>query len=709
MHRRMKVFIKSSFFDYSISIILTLTVLFVVYHLWEINIFETPFVYGGDGISGLASTKLLIEEGVFNFTSDRLGAPFGYSIYDGSQSTYLPLLLKKIPALFSSNWIFVMNFSYLLGFVMISCVALVVLKTFIYDRRVAVILSVLFSCTPFHFMRGEAHYGLSFYLSVPIAVYYIIRTMQGDILLKHRHYINWNNIIYFLSMVIIGIGGLYYAFFTCYFFCVAAVYIFMNEKTIKRLKEVLLSIVIITGTVIAGYIPTIIYTLKHGENTEGIVRATREIDIYGLKIAQLVLPITGHRIPLLAQFKDEFNRSYGANENDMASLGLVFLIGFIVLLLSIWKKDIDHKKTCLHELVCLNLAALLYASVGGFMSIQGVFFSMLRAGNRISIYISLFSCICVGILLTDFIKIKKISKKSACILLLCIFSVGIFDVTKENYVNKEMINRMVNNDRAFVEEVENLEKEGMVLQLPIMDFPENGNILKMGDYAHVVGYLYSDRLRWSYGTFRGRDGSNLLDEFKEDLFASEMVLKAARMGYTGIYINGDGYLEEDFAKLKSGLKSVLACEPVESSLGDKIYFSLKNYAKQNEIKNDYCSIEYGNGVFDQEENDEFAWRWIDQKSQFRIYSWSEKKQKVCLTMKVQSYWQEGGYRLTIKGKEESVFEIYPQETVCTAEIELEPGFNSFDMYTDAPLINAEGDDRNLCFMLTELKCLASDK
>ncbi len=691
-----------SYYDYIIAVAFTIMVLIFVYQLWEINIFKVPFVYGGDGLTGLAASKMMITEDKLFFESDRLGAPFGYAAYDGAQSTYLPNYVKKAVTIISSNWIFVTNFSYLSGFVIISCVSLAVLKKLGIDRRVAVILSILYSCLPYHFLRGEAHYSLSLYLPVPIAVYYIVQHMQGNILSKSRNYLNWNNIKYLMAMIIIGIGGLYYAFFTCFFICVAAVYILINEKKIQRLMEPLLSIVIITGSVVIGYIPTIVYKLKFGENPEGIIRAIGEIDLYGLKFSQLIMPITNHRIDFLADFKRQYNKNYVVNENDMVSLGLIFTIGFLVLLLYIWKKDRVHKKSYLHEVSCLNLAALLYATVGGAISIQGVFFSMLRAGNRISIFIAFFSCICMGVLLSNFIQEKISCSKYLYLLLGCIFIVGIFDCTQKSYVNKEKIITLVNSDQKFIEKIEEMEEEGMILQLPLMKYPENGNIVYMGDYAHMIGYLYSDHLKWSYGVYKGRNGSNLLDELEtENLSAFEMALTAARMGYKGIYINRDGYLKEDLNKLENGLRFALKCEPVKSSLEDKVYFSLKDFAKQHAIATDYCSLEFVDGVYDQEENAEFMWRWVDQKSQFRIYSWAEDQQKVNLTFKVQSYWPEGNYTLSVKGKNENLFQIYPEETICSMEVELDPGFNMFEMSTDAPLIEAEGDDRNLCFMLTD--------
>ena len=693
---------KKSFFAYVIVAVLTIIMVSFVYQLWKTNIFKVPFTYTSDGLIGLMSTKIMIDEGGLGWASDRLGAPFGFDTYDASQSTYLPVLLKKLMALFSSNWIFVVNISYLSGFVIVSCVAFSVLKKMGIDLRAAVMLSVLYSCVPYHFFRGEAHFSLSFYISVPIAVYYILRMMKEDIL-KGKSYREW--IKYFIAMIIIGTGGLYYAYFTCLFLCVAMIYVFINENNLFGIKVMAFCVVIISGTVLVGYVPTIIYTATYGRNTEGIVRSAAQVEALSLKLAQLILPITGHRIPFLSRLKNKFNSSYNYTENDFASLGLFFSIGFIFLLLFLWTKQSKNKKTCLHEVACLNMAALLYASVGGFISVQGIVFDKIRAGNRISIFIAFFSCICLGIIVTACLKKYQFKNKYVTTALACILIFGVFDNTKSKYFDADAVYANIENDYRFVQQIEELENgEGTILQLPIMRFPESDPIVKMQNGDHFIGYLYSDNLRWSSGITMGRKGSKFFEEFnKKGLSAGKLVSKAARMGYTGIYIDKDGYVEEEYVNLKESMKNVLNLEPVECTDGSKIYFSLKKYIEQNKIEKNYCSYEFGAGIYEQESDGNTTWNWADRECEFKLYNWSDEGQKVRMKIGIRPFWEKS-YKLIIKSEEdeEEIFNIIPgKETECVWDVNVKPGYNSFQMTTDAPLMQGTGDVRNLCYMITD--------
>ncbi len=694
---------KRSVWDHLIAIFLVLIILFIVYRLWEVDIRKVPFSYSVDGLTELTFTKCMIEEGGFGYTSDRLGAPFGYASYDASQSDYLSSIVKKIVSLFSPNPILVINVSYLAGFLLIASVSLAVLKSLDMDDKAAIICSVLFSCAPYHFGRGMGHFSLSCYVAVPIAVYYIIKMMQGNILEKNG-YKGWG--IYILSMIVIGISGVYYAFFTCFFFCAAALYILINEKNIRRIKEVLLSIFLITVTVVLGYMPTLLYCLENGKNENGIIRSAQGIELYSLKISQLIMPITGHRISLLAHLKNKYNQNYTINENDVCSLGLLFSIGFIVLLLLVWKKQYIPKRNCLHELSCLNMAAILYATVGGFINVQGIFFDRIRCGNRISIFIAFFSCICTACLFSGWMQKRKPGRTFVNMLLLCLLAAGIYDQTRDGYLDVEGIFQSVEVDRDFVKRIEEKEAgNGMILQLPVMQYPESGGIKQMGDYAHLIGYLYSDDLRWSYGAFRGRKGSGMLEVFEEkQLQAEELALQAAKMGYAGIYIDRKGYDEAEYEQLVKGLFHVLNCDPIKSRDENKIYFSLKDYTAEKNVKQDYCSLEFGNGVYGKETSQDREWRWVSQKSQFWIYNWSSVTQRVRIMLQAETPVWEESHMLTIQGEERHTFQMDPGESeqYCL-ELDLDPGFHSFEVYTDAPLVEAENDSRELCYMLTDYK------
>ena len=48
----------------------------------------------------------------------------------------------------------------------------------------------------------------------------------------------------------------------------------------------------------------------------------------------------------------------------------------------------------------------------------------------------------------------------------------------------------------------------MIYQLPYHGYPEGGFQNDMWDYHLLVGYLHSDKLKWSYGSVKGREGDS---------------------------------------------------------------------------------------------------------------------------------------------------------------------------------------------------------
>ncbi|MCD7716304.1 MAG: hypothetical protein LUI39_07620 [Lachnospiraceae bacterium] len=682
---------------YLAAILISSAAVYFAYHLWNVDLRKYPLSYSGDGLNDLVRTKRLLQGGGFAYTSDLVGAPFGASEYDLNQNNYLPVLVKMVLSLFTSNYILVYNLANLSGYVIIACASLYILVKLGVEKKVAVVLAVLYACSPYHFLRAFNHYALGYYLAVPVAVYYIVSMMQGSVLDNKRHYVNWNNLKFLLAMIIVGSCGVYYAFFACFFLCVAGIYILINERNLKRLLEPGISLVFVFGTTVAGYLPTMIYNRLNGENTAALIRQIDDTQTYSLRISQLVLPITNHRISFLAALKSAYNSAFSSNENDSSTLGLVFLVGFVILLLYFWRKrnkeeEIPH----LQELASLNLAALIYGSSGGLILIQGLFTSMIRCTNRISIYISFFSCICVGICLSRRIQKKNLRQGLVAAGAAVILIVGVYDQTATAYINYDSLKSAVDSDKAFIEEIESMEAEGsMILQLPIVSYPEAGTVNSMADYSHFIGYLFSDTLKWSYGIVKGRTGSDFYSALKSsDTSAEKIIETAAAMGYTGIYIDTAGYTADEASELREQMTALLGEEPIVSANEDKLYFSLTEYIEENEIEVAWCNFVFTEGIYSKEKSGDSSYRWMEDEGQLEIYSWSEEAREVSLILTIGSPWEEE-YSLTLSMEDsEAVYNIEKGSNTCVFDVVLQPGYNTITFSTDAPAKSTETDSRN---------------
>ena len=99
---------------------------------------------------------------------------------------------------------------------------------------------------------------------------------------------------------------------------------------------------------------------------------------------------------------------------------------------------------------------------------------------------------------------------------------------------------LVDSDRRFVAQMEAALPDGaMVFQFPVMEYPESP-VPGVGSYEHFRPYLYSSKLRYSFGSQKGRER-----EVWQQEVATMPIEKAlpeiARRGFAAIYINRRGF------------------------------------------------------------------------------------------------------------------------------------------------------------------------
>lgn len=567
---------KKSMAEYTMLTILILIGLCIVYRVWMFDVVNTPLSYTQDGIGTLVGEKTIMEEGGWGTVCSRLGAPYGQNSNDFTTATILPILLMKWGALFTANWVWGLNLGYFTGYFITGWITYYILKKLKISWMYAIALSVLYTFLPYHMLRGTEHFALAFYALVPVAVYYVVIFMgtECEEWEGKRKYVE-----FFIWMVLIGLSGIYYSFFSCFLFCVAALYNVLKKSGKKNIFMCFLGIFSIAAGVLLASIPNFVYIIQNGKNAESVYRLSSEIAVYALRISQLILPITGHRIPVLAKIKDKYNAAFTVNENDSASLGLIFTIGFIILCIILMVDDKKNKRNeMLKKLAVLNICMIFYASAGGCIEIQAIVFKLIRCSNRISVFIAFVCCIAIGYVAEGISERAGLQRKEWKRIALALFMIGlgIWDQTKVSYVDSEQILAQMENEEEFIQGIEELEEENtMIFQLPNVVYPEQGMKERMGDYSHFIGYLYSDTLKWSYGAMKGREGSRLLEEISSKDTA-EMIHSMKEAGFGGIYIDRWGYKEEEIVRLEKEIEKEIGLPSLEDRTGRYAYYSLNH-------------------------------------------------------------------------------------------------------------------------------------
>ena len=565
--------------DYAVAVLLCLVILTGVMKLWRAD-FKVPFTYFGDALLYSIGTKGAIEQGWW-FHNDRLGTPdiLHYEAYPAIENFHF--LFIKLISLFTSDYASTLNLFYLLTFPLTTITSLYFLKYFKFSLGAALFGSLLFTFLPYHFFRSY-HLFLAAYYLIPLMVLVFLWVSSGVKLIRFDENWRWprfekdfKSIFSIVICVIVGSCGLYYPFFSCFFLLIAAVIAYFRSKSISAFVAPAILIAIIFGTLVINHLPLLIYQHRHGSSAMG-QRSVFDAEIMGFKIAQLLLPIGGHRWGPLAALRYRYNLGPLVNENDTSSLGVIGSIGFLILLGALFRRRSNW--SLIDDLSLLNISGVLLATIGGF----GVLFALLispqiRAYNRISIFIAFFSLVAITQVLDS--GYKSLKQPGAKIGLLVIAGVmlvvGVLDQTNKLFFfvpEYEKIKTEYKSDADFVALIESsVPTQSMIFQLPYIPFPESPGFNKMMDHEPAKGYLHSKSLRWSYGAIAG-ERADLWQRAISVEPPAQIVDDLTRAGFAGIYLNRAGYTDNGVA-LESELTALLG-KPLVSRQQNVIFYSL---------------------------------------------------------------------------------------------------------------------------------------
>lgn len=595
----MKKFALKTYKDVVAVVLMLALMSVIVYVLMDMKNFDLayPMSYdGGDGMSYLANAVMLTE-GSTVVETDRLGAPYGYTGYDFYASSFhgFDNMLLKILVGITNQPALAVNLLFLLLFPMISLSSYFVLRQMRVKQWVAVGGALTYAFMPYLFMRGMNHFVLASYYFVPVSILYCVWIYQDDnfMCFNKGFFKNWKNwFAIILSACIANNGIAYYAFFTCFFLVVTGMVKALKEKKLRYFGKACSLIGFVVLFMLISLIPTLNYILKNGVNDEGVVRTIDGVETYSLKIAQLFMPLNSHGNSYLEGIINEYNEAMPlVNENYMSYLGVMGCIGFLILLVVLFLKNMgDDKpfKVQLEILSLLNIAGILLATIGGFGSLFGLLVTaMIRCYNRISIFIAFIAIAAVCILLSVLCdRIWSIEKYGA-VVRNCIYGGfaavisfvmlwGIWFQYPGLMYDYMGFKEYFISDKEFIESIEARLPEGaMIYQLPYHEYPEGGSVNDMNDYDLWVGYIHSKNLRWSYGGVVGREADNWLRTI-DNSDIPDMIKKIKEKGFQGIYIDRRAYEDDELYELESKLEKELGVQPMISGNKKLSFFHINN-------------------------------------------------------------------------------------------------------------------------------------
>ena len=583
--------------------LLMITLFIGVLSLGEGFDFDVYSSFEGDRTFGMMLVKSIKENGPLGiWFNTRVGTPETATIIDYPVLGNMMVLILWVISWFTSSIPRIMYTYLVVTFALDGLSMSFLLRKLNINRCISFSVSVLFAAAPFHFYRYLLHSSLINYMFIPIAIYLslvILEYFQNEKV--------WKVI---LCAVLLGLGyGYYYAFGLI----LMAVALIMRFIKLDNKKEIINKIWIpftVLGVVVLTLLPKMIYSLINGENGEVGQRLFYESEIYGLKIINLLLPVTYSRIDFLSNLTSEYLSS-GAplvNENSFASLGIIGSIGFIALCIAFFisftkKKSNSSRDNQIVDFLCMEtLVFLLTASIGGFGEVfNWALTAQIRCYNRSSIVITCLSLIMIAVLLNMIIQRKK---KLAVIVTLVVLGIGLYDqinILSDNWQETSGIVATQQMYESYFEQVEDAyDTNAMIYQLPYLDFPEGGSVNGVSDYKHFIAYLFTDDLRWSYGAVRGRN--NIAKSLNVDGgIGYKFVKEIQDAGFSAVYIDTAGF-DDGGAEIISFYSDELGLTPIISGDGKLYTYDIRLVKiSDNQMKTGYafvdsCNKEYSLGL-----------------------------------------------------------------------------------------------------------------
>jgi hypothetical protein len=682
---------------------------------------------GGDTNLSLMSAKTMAEKGWFLHTG-RLGAPLGQQLYDyPSPGDTLHFVELKVLTLVSHNAAVIVNAFFLLSFVLVTVTAFIALRWLRVSRPASAAMSVLFACLPYHFLRAEPHLFLSNYYVVPLAGLLVLSQLgerplldlswPGSVAELRRRLSRRSTLVALGICVLVGTNGLYYAVFACVLLAVAGLARAVAERRWWPLIAGAAMSAVILACVAASVIPTLLYLSHHGGNSHVVTRSYSDVEFYGLKIVNLLLPVQGHRIGALASFRSTAGSTLIPGEGTEA-LGFVGAIGLLAILgvaagRLTGSSSTTERDQRLPRLALCVLAAILVGTVAGISGVAATLgVTQIRAWNRISVYIAFFCLAAVGLLIDRVAeRIQPQSRRLAVAAVsMVLVIVGVWDQTTTKMVPAYAAEAASwNADATFFHSLEVQFGRGAVFELPFDPFPESAGVYKMADYEELRGYIHTKTLRWSYAAMKGRPASTWQSAVAFEA-GPDLVWDVAAVGFDAIYVDRRGYIDNAEALIQE-LDGIVGA-PNYRSVDDSLFvWDIRSTRSKLEadlgadgvksLRNRILGtlpVDFGRGFYGEENDGVELWRWSREDAQITLTNDDSGSKSVHLRFGIQAV---APSQLHVSGPGVDVdVPVTTAPTPVDIPIVLRHGTTTLRLASDAPRV-ASGDSRDLRFRVVD--------
>ena len=526
--------------------------------------FHVPVEYRGDALSMMGIMKGFSEfPPPWNLHVNRLDAPIGANWNDYPHPEKILYYLGGTLARFTDIGA-AANLLLLIGFVFNA------LGFFWAARRLgsgplrAASGAIMFAFSTYALWRSLPHVILVYAGHIPI-LFYLCRQLQRGCLDRRALWI-WGS----AYMVVSALLNPYYYIFILLMLGLVGIRLLLRGMK----QDALVAGSLVVGGVLAFLVSqcnVFLYRWSHGPNLAFSARLLHEQMLFGLRLPDLFMPLD-HPIKAWAKFASAnyFLPGIGA-ENTAAFLGLVGCAGLVVMATVAVGRGMRRQLERIPNETWYVLIAYLLGSTGGISLLLGAFgFSWLRASARYSVVI-----LCAVLLWScRTIKFSRFRVVGAAVwVALATFTV--FESQASRAPSRRVpATARVMADRSLASDLEGqLPAGASVFQVPVMGFPEAGQIFGLIDYEPFRPYFWSKALRFSYGEHRGRER----DKWQAACARKpvpDMVRELVEKGFSAILIQRAGFADRGKA-MESAVVALGLGRIAGSPDGDMVAYRLR--------------------------------------------------------------------------------------------------------------------------------------
>ena len=389
-----------------------------------------------------------------------------------------------------------------------------------------------------------------------------------------------------LAIGIAFVSGVHFVYYTnvlCQLVLVTSLVRCWQRRSLAPLRPGLAIIVAAAAGFAIMNIDSWTYRLSHEPNANAFVREDKWLELYGLKLKDLFIPPMNHRADVFASFSKAHWQAAPLLDERSSYLGIIGIGAFLWLLLTGLRAMVERRERDVPLEVWQILWIVLMFTTGGLNAIIGsAGITMFRAGCRYSVVILVISLLWAARRLTVIQARSEESHPGEATtwqwyaVASAIGMMVLWDQVPRPPTAKETasIIRQVDADREFTGKMEAALPAGaMILQLPIMEYPESP-APGVPPYDHFRPYLYSTKLRYSFGSMKGRPREAWQKEISKRSL-EEAVAEIEKRGFAAIYINRNGFPDRALPIEKALRAMGYTRPPIVSATGDLVCIPLE--------------------------------------------------------------------------------------------------------------------------------------